>query len=768
MNRNIYTKQAVEAWLRHAAPVAVATLLSSAAYAQDAPTPPSNLKAVQQNGYVTLTWDRVASAKTLLADDFEGSQFADGWTVRTTNTYDKTFTWFHFPTPEMEEGSEPEDLALWCHSGKGSAVVSFDQVGEHEDGTSAVQDEWLLTPATKGAQYLNFYTYIDPQLLEYGQYENFPDHYYVKVSHDGGATWREIWDARYDSNGSDGWQLVSLYLGDASEGDPIVAFEAKSGQDDPTSGLYFTWAIDDITLYADAAGAAAAQAAPSRRTSRTLAQLPSYRKFAATGNKVARPSRAAYRMPAAADTYTVLLDGEVIAQNLKTTTYTDKSDKAPGEHRYGVRAVSGGVQSDAAELTVTVNAAQTNAPRNVKVTPTLDKQTGKYSVLMTWDAPEGDRQPDHYECYANDAVFASWVNPTETSVEQTGVNRGVQYYAVKAVYADPDGESALVGDLVAMGTRNTASDLNVTIDRSGAAQLTWKAPKASEQEVASYKVYRGGKEIGLTADTEYYDADIPEGTYDYCVKAVYADGFVSLPVSSTVSYGSERVYSLPFAEDFDSGLKPADWTVERVNTSMKTDYAWRFDNWYELPVSGGGFSGGFASMCSSVSPMVSMFAVLESPALSCTLGDGDKVYAEFDIDYSAVDKATGQKSEAGLRYSYDKEGWDDVEGTFTGYKTGELSAGETCRPQHITLDVTKCFESGQPVYLGWYYNAKKAQHIAIDNIKVYTAPATGIDAVANADSRTGDTVYSISGQRIAGTPTQPGIYIKNGKKIAVK
>lgn len=768
MNANFYTKQAAETWLKSAAPFAVAAFFSTVAYAQEAPMKPVNLQAVQENGYVTLTWDRLAKADTLLSEGFEAKDFPDGWTVKTTNTYDKTFTWFRFPTAEQEDGDE-EDLNMWRHSGVGSAIVSFDQVGEHEDGTSAAQDEWLVLPATKGAQYLNFYTYIDPTICEYGQYEDFPDHYCVKVSHDGGATWTDIWDARYDSNGSDDWQLVSLYLGDASEGDPIVAFEAKSNLDDETTGLYFTWAIDDVRLFSEAVDAASSPQASRARTSRSLASLPSFRPFAATGKKVARSVRSAYRVQPAASTYTVLLDDEVIAENVKTTVYTDKSEKTPGEHRYGVRAVSGAAQSETAEVTVDVKAPETNAPRNVKAEPSFDEQTGKYRVLLSWEAPEGDRQPDHYECYANDALFAGWVDPEELSVEQTGVNRGVQFYAVKAVYANPDGESALVGDLAAIGTRNTVSSLNASVE-DGNAQLTWNAPKVSEYEVEKYLVFRGGKPIGETTATEYTDENIPEGTYDYNVKAVYADGFVSLPVASEVTYGEEPTYDVPFAEDFNSGLKPADWAVERVNSSMKTDYLWRFDNWWELPVSGGGFEGNFASICSSISPMVNMFAVLESPYIYAEPESGEKTIMEFDLDYSAVQKATGQKSEAGLRYSFDKEEWADVCDEFEGYSADDLADGATCKPQHITIDVTKCFDEGRPVYFGWYYNAKKAQHIAIDNVKVYNTSATGITSIASAATATDAPVYSLSGQRMNGNrkSLSSGVYIQNGRKIVVK
>ena len=766
MDKHFSTYDTTPRWFKSIASLAVAALMTTSGYAQDVPTQPVNLKAAQENGYVTLTWDRLTKADTLLSEGFEGDALPENWTVRTMNTYDKTFTWFHFPTPEMQEGSEEEDLDMWRHTGKGSAVVSFDQVGEHEDESPADQDEWLITPATAGAQYLNFYTYIDPTILEYGEYEDFPDHYYVKVSHDGGETWKVLWDARYDSNGSDDWQLVSLYLGDASEGAPMVAFEAQSDFDDPTMGLYFTWAIDDVSLYSSAVEAAPAKSHTA--ADKVLSTLSSHRPFATTtGKKAARPVRKA-AIPA--DTYTVYLDGNVIAENVKTTSYTDKSDKEPGEHVYGVASVNGDAVSERAEITVDVVAPSTNAPRNVSVVPTLDKSTGKYKVLVSWEAPDGERQPDHYEVYANDAMVAGWVDPSEFSVEQTGVNRGVQYYAVKAVYVNPDGESELVGDLVAIGTRNTPSDLSVEMSGDGNANLTWKAPKASDFEVEKYQVFRGNKRVGEVTATSFTDENIPEGVYDYSVKAVYTDGFVSLPVTVAASYGEEQVVGLPFSEDFTGGLKPAGWTIERVNTSMKTDYLWRFDNWYELPVVGGGFNGEFASMTSSISPLVSMFAVLETPAISAEVAEGEKVYVEFDLDYCSVEKETGQKSNAGLKYSFNKEDWGTVGDEFEGYAEEDLGEGETCRPQHLTLDATTCFSQNLPVYFGWYYEARKAKHIAIDNVKIYKTNGAGVSGVKEALTDAAAPVYTLSGQRV-GTSLKglaPGVYVQQGKKIVVK
>lgn len=769
MEKNFYANHAASAWLKYAAPAVVAAFFSTAVYAQEAPTKPYNLKATEESGYVTLSWDRLAKADTLLNEGFEADEMPESWTVKTTNTYDPTFTWFRYPTASMEEDGDEEELAMWRNSGKGSAVISWDQAAPHDDGSSAAQDEWLLMPATKGAQYLNFYTFIAPEILEYGAYEDFPDHYYVKVSHDGGKTWNVIWDARYDSNGSEGWQLVSLYLGDASEGDPIVAFEAKSDLDDESTGLFFTWAIDDVSLYSSAVDAEEAPAKKLPNISKTLKGLPAYRPFTMTGKRVARPMKSAYKVAAPANTYNVILDGEVIAKNIKSTEYTDKSQKTPGEHVYGVQAVNGELVSEIAEVKVAVAEATVNAPRDVKANVEYDEESGKYNVKLTWNAPEGDRQPEHYECYANGALFAGWIEPDELAAEQTGVNRGVQYYSVKAVYANPEGESELVGDLVAIGTRNTPSNLNVTV-ADGNAHLVWKAPKASEFEVEKYQIFRGNKQVGETTATEFTDENIPEGVYDYNVKAVYADGFVSLPISVETVYGDEQIYELPFAEDFTGGLKPADWTIERVNNSMKTDYLWRFDNWYELNITGGGFDKDYASMTSAISPMVSMFAVLETPAIYDDVEKGEKVMMEFDLDYNSVEKATGKKSNAGLRYSYNKEDWANVCDAFIGYDESELAEGETCKPEHFTLDITKCFDEGCPVYFGWYYEARQAKHIAVDNVRIYKDNASGINAVENTKMNTNAPVYNLNGQHVANgrNGLASGVYIQNGKKIVVK
>ena len=757
MKRFFYTPTAIE-WLKAAAFTAV-VLTPALVQAQDDPSAPSNLKAVADYNKVTLTWQRDVVSDTLYKQGFEEAGFPqEGWSQTRTNTYDNLFSWFSFPTEEIKENVEGWES--WIHSGERSAALFFDDAAPHTDGSSAVQNEWLVMPVKAGARYVQFYTYIDPKVLTWGEDEGFPDHYYVKVSHDGGKTWEVIWDARYDSNGSDGWQLVSLYLGDNADGEAIVAFQALSDTENTESGLYLSWVIDDVRLL-DAGTTSAADPAHSPSV-RPLGNRPTYRNFVPTGKKVARPYKPR-KAPAPADCYNVYLDNKRIAKNLHSLTFTDTSDKTAGVHQYAVQAVSlsEDLTSPLAKIDVEIKKATLNPPSNVRVTYKQDEETGKYDVALTWDAPEGERKPIYYNAYANGALFGGWLE--DTSVGQTGLSKGIYTYTVTAVYENPDGESEPVGDIVALGTRPTP--YNLTADRSedGTLNLAWTAPKPSENAVEKYVVFRGNDKISETTATTLSEANAPEGSYDYSVKALYADGVLSVPATIQVEYGVKPNYRLPFEENFDGDMKPANWTVEKVDGRMKDNYLWRFDNWYELPVSGGGFSGCFASVNASATGFLNVFTTLDTPPLLRNSADGPYVTLEFDMDYAM----------AGVYYSYNAEDWGEIDGNLQGYIPADLAEGETCRPQHKAYDVTKCFvDDVTPVYFAWKYNAKQAYHLAIDNVRIYNSTTVGINGITdnNASTNASGAVYNLNGQRVVNAKKgmAKGVYVQNGKKFVVK
>lgn len=745
--------------LRLLASCAIGTLLALPVSAQSTLPAPTNLRAEADYNKVTLTWDRGEKRDTLFYEGFEGDTFpAANWSVKTTNTYDALYSWFAYPTDEIKENAE--NYADWIHSGKKSAAILFDDACPHDDGTSAVQNEWLTVNAAD-SKYISFYTYIDPQLKEWGIDPKFPDHYYVKVSHDNGTTWEELWDARYDSDGSSGWQYVTLYIGNSQKDKSLVAFQAVGDTTNTESGLYFSWVIDDVTFYAYDT-----EITPTAANANAVAPLAgraTHRAYVPSGLKAARPQRkAATIVPT--ECYNVYLDDKLIAKHIKTQTYTETSTKKAGTHTYAVAAVSVSedMVSDKAEVQVDIKESTTNSPTNVRLSYNVNaKNPATYDITLSWDAPEGDRQPAYYNTYCNGALFGGYL--TDMSVGQSSVAKGVYTYSVVAVYENPDSESEPASDVISVGTRNTVRSLTATCGTDGKYTLVWEAPKASDYSTKDYAVYRGNELLGNTSETNFTDALSPEGLYDYSVKVVYADGVMSLPLSVSVQNGTVPTYSLPFSEDFSGGLKPANWTVEKVDGKMKDNYLWRFDNWYDLPVSGGNFDSDFASVASSMAGYTNVFTTLDTPPIVQNAKDGEHTFIEFDMDY----EQGGRTSTAGLYYSFNGEEWAAIEDVFDGYAPEELTEGVTSRPEHRIYEVTNCFpDNGTPVYFAWKYNGKQAYHIAIDNVKIYNT--TSPDGIAPTkvgrmiDCRVAEGTVTLSGcpiQRIE-------VYATNGTCVA--
>lgn len=184
-------------------------------------------------------------------------------------------------------------------------------------------------------------------------------------------------------------------------------------------------------------------------------------------------------------------------------------------------------------------------------------------------------------------------------------------------------------------------------DGNGGLTLAWDAPKASEHEVSGYQVFRGNEKLAVTDACSYSEAQTPVGVYDYAVRAVYSDGFVSVPVCAEVANGESVPCSLPFTETFDGGLKPGNWQVLKDQEQMSGNYLWRFDNWFELPVGGAPFEGGFASVNSSAAGYTQVASTLVTPPVSRGAADGSiRTMLEFDLDY----KAGGSLTSATLGY----------------------------------------------------------------------------------------------------------------------
>lgn len=694
--------------------LAAITCMQSAA--ADIPAVPTNLNAKVEGHKVSLTWDCPDAGEILSEENFEAETFPqEGWEMKSTNTSDYRCTWFHYPT---EDFTYLDSWEFYINSGEGSAMVFYDMMAPHYDGSPAQQDEWLISPEVENAAYISFCYFIDPMLLEYAAFEDFNDHYYVKVSHDGGTTWENVWDAVTDSEGINGWQSVALSLGEV-KASTKVAFVAQSNPDTPEMGLYFLWAIDDVKI---SASKPAAEVVASPKEAPKF-DRPTYRQFTSrTGKKADSAKRSAIKKLPVIGGYNVYRNDVMVAENITSLSYTDYSAKEPGNYTYKVVSVSGDAVSEAAETIVEIKELSFNPPTNVAVNYEYDDIFESWTVMVTWEAPEGDWSPAYYNVYCNGQMIG-WELPLG-ELGQTDVPNGIYEYVVTAVYKYPDGESEAVGDEIALGTRFTIKNLRAEV-KDNDVTLSWDAPKASDVEVASYNVYRANEAVAeAVTETTIVDADVESGVYDYNVIAVYADGELSLPVNISVAVGEAVVLPIPYKEGFDGSYKPANWTSEKIYEDVPDAYMWSFSNPHGITIEGEGFDGGFASIDCYESGFYSVAATLTTPRFDVSsIKENDDIRLSFAIDYF-----TDYMAMAYMMYSVDNgETWEFLVDEFVGYMFDDLQADEFCKPKKFDIQLTDIALGNETIMFQYVYDGIADFHFALDNFEIYDYNVGGIN-----------------------------------------
>ena len=148
---------------------------------------------------------------------FEEELAANGWTIQ---SHDAT-TW---------ERTQTTGFGAVPHEGEWQMHLYW---------SWGDQDEWLITPefVVPAQGNLNFWMYGFLGSTN-------GDHYYVKISTDGGGTWTELWDASAQSGGQNHYDSaidvdLSAYAGQSVK----LAWQGLA-----TGGLWYAWCIDDITV----------------------------------------------------------------------------------------------------------------------------------------------------------------------------------------------------------------------------------------------------------------------------------------------------------------------------------------------------------------------------------------------------------------------------------------------------------------------------------------------------------------------------------------
>ena len=193
--------------------------------------PPQNLQGESplNTDYAHLWWEQPGGGGGTggsFMEDFESGVLGADWEIIQTNT--------------SAGGGTPSHWTINDYSSADFAPFGVYHAGLWWDYDH--QDEWLISPevACGAASVLTFESTV---------YEGstYADHYYVKVSTDGGTNWDVVWDA--STLTGNGWNYyaypysidLSAYAGE----DIKIAFQAIDGDG---AGLWYIWFVDNISF----------------------------------------------------------------------------------------------------------------------------------------------------------------------------------------------------------------------------------------------------------------------------------------------------------------------------------------------------------------------------------------------------------------------------------------------------------------------------------------------------------------------------------------
>lgn len=641
-----------------------------------------------------------STSKELFADDFEAAadnmetSIGGKWSIRTAYVEQapedpdpSAFTYGWFRNPIMEDD---ETFAMMLIDGQRSAFVmpGYD-----------LQDEWMISPrlpVNEDSKIFLSFDYLSTGLSKEDN-EFISDstigHYTVSISKDKGNTWTTVWDALKDDKGSmqeNGFygNSIKLPIDDIQAADSIqIAFHAYGVIDEEqelNGALTAAWIIDNVRIVDSAVSSTPGHSTISR--------------------------------------YRITIDDEELDE-VYGTTYVDNSAKTPGEHTYSVYSVSAnGAESEPVSVKVNLPELHFDAPRNFTCTPSFDEATGRYSVMMTWEAPESDFQPASYTIYNGDLIFGAELTEKEGQ-EGIGISGcfGVYRFSIVAVYQTPDGESEPVVRNLALGVRFGVNDLKVEATGNN-VDLSWTAPFESEYEMDSYTIYRGEEKIaeGLKT-TSYQDKDVKDGYYQYSVIVVYKDGVESIRSSVPLQVGEAVLVPMPYSQAFNTTFCPENWKV--VNQSQRTPdkYIWYFDDRSRLGVKGEGFEGCYAAIDCLDAPGYSRDATLELPVIDLSsANDRSSITLSF---YYSLGIASGSICKVGTEWSLDGEDWNvleviDPSTGFTPSEDGDFHTRQAVQTLGDYPEILDAVNNADALYLRIHYTANRSKFFALDNVLV--------------------------------------------------
>ena len=338
---------------------------------------PRNLTAENEDYVVALQWEVpiIPNPGDEFTEGFEDAFPPTGWTHEQTNTSE---TWEQVGTVSFSSGD------VVPHEGEKQLECYWD----YDD-----QDEWMITPEFMADETttLTFWTYIHNG-------STYGDHYYLKVSADGGTTWDVVWDASAQPTGDNHYDYAVVVDLSAYEGENInLAWQGYA-----IGGLWYAWFIDDVTV-ATADGVYAFNGETLQRKVPIVSEITHQGQLSRDGKtKVTEGNNRALTG------YNIYRNDELIAST-SNTHYIDELS-VNGVYNYYVKANYDGFESDTSNnVTVScfVGVEELTLEKSIKVYP--NPATNQLNVKVSNDIKE-----IKVYNYVGQVVYGTSVTSTKT------------------------------------------------------------------------------------------------------------------------------------------------------------------------------------------------------------------------------------------------------------------------------------------------------------------------------------------------------------------
>lgn len=413
-------------------------------------------------------------------ESFESGAIPGGWNTVVT---DNTATWQIVQTITFSDGDVvPQDGSYQAH-----LMWSYNH-----------QDEWLITKEFVAPAGNLVFWYYGHNGSTNG------DHYYVKVSEDGGSTWSILWDASTLPEADNYYQTPAVI--------DITAYAGKSiklawqNVDGDGAGLWYAWFIDKITVGGDKIDVRDMMHISNSKPNIGINQAARDGKFSNPVNPVDMLSTGRFNKSFTG--YNVYLDNELVTPEPITGTAYTFTILDAGEHLASVQSVYSSGVSD------TVGIGFSVAPTTFMVT---------FSVVGSDSSPI-----ENATITFNDVEYST---NAQGKAFITGISNGTyQYEVAKATYDVVSGEIVVNSSdidvavtliLTGVGTE-TLSNLkaypNPFTDR-----ISISNPDAVKRVIVTNLIGKRIMDFSLNGQKYFSTQELPNGVYMVTLEGANGD-----------------------------------------------------------------------------------------------------------------------------------------------------------------------------------------------------------------------------------------------------